>query len=118
LQWGERAECMQHVIKYAESSDGIRWRRTGRVVLGLEHPNEFALSKPFVLKDPDRYRMWYSYRGRENIDTYRIGYAESVDGFSWTRLDDQAGIDVSIDGWDSEMICYPFVFDHDGRRYM
>ena len=27
-------------------------------------------------------------------------------------------IDVSDDGWDSEMICYPFVFDHKGKRYM
>ena len=29
-----------------------------------------------------------------------------------------SGIDVSDDGWDSEMICYPFVFDHKGERYM
>ena len=27
-------------------------------------------------------------------------------------------IDVSNDGWDSEMICYPYVFDHKGKRYM
>lgn len=118
LQWGARAESMQHVIKYAESGDGIRWRRNGRVVVDLQHDNEFALSKPFVLKDPDRYRMWYSYRGNGSIQTYRIGYAESMDGTSWTRLDEQAGIDVSAQGWDNEMICYPFVFDYKDRRYM
>ena len=28
------------------------------------------------------------------------------------------GIDVSKNGWDSEMICYPYVFDHKGKRYM
>jgi hypothetical protein len=33
------------------------------------------------------------------------------------RLAD-TGIDVSDDGWDSEMIEYPFVFKHDGLRYM
>ena len=54
--------------------------------------------------------MWYSYRG----DAYRIGYAESVDGLEWERKDEEAGIDVSADGWDSEMIEYPCVFEHAG----
>jgi hypothetical protein len=58
--------------------------------------------------------MWYSYRG----ESYRIGYAESDDGVRWVRKDGEVGIDVSLDGWDSEMIEYPFVFDHGGRRYM
>jgi hypothetical protein len=26
--------------------------------------------------------------------------------------------DVSEEGWDSEMMCYPYVFDHKGERYM
>jgi hypothetical protein len=29
-----------------------------------------------------------------------------------------AGIGLSTEGWDSEMIEYPFVFDHNGDRYM
>jgi hypothetical protein len=58
--------------------------------------------------------MWYSCRGK----SYRIGYAESEDGRQWQRLDALAGIDVSPSGWDSEMIEYPFVFDHNGQRYM
>ena len=28
------------------------------------------------------------------------------------------GMDVSPNGWDSEMICYPYVFDHGRNRYM
>jgi hypothetical protein len=62
--------------------------------------------------------MWYSYRGNKKITTYRIGYAESENGLSWKRKDDKAGIDVSSKGWDSEMICYPFVFMHGGKQYM
>jgi hypothetical protein len=58
--------------------------------------------------------MWYSYRG----EAYRIGYAESLDGLEWTRLDEHAAIDVSPGSWDAEMIAYPCVFDWDGRRYM
>jgi len=58
--------------------------------------------------------MWYSYRGT----SYRIGYAESDDGRAWRRQDGLAGIDVSADGWDSEMIEYPFVFLHRGQHFM
>ncbi|GAB4199139.1 MAG: hypothetical protein Fur0023_01200 [Bacteroidia bacterium] len=118
LSWGKEEKEMRHVFKYAESDDGIYWKRTNHVVLMHIYPNEFALSKPFVIKDRDIYKMWYSYRGRNEIKTYRIGYAESTDGFNWTRKDDEVGIDVSKEGWDSEMICYPFVFDFNGNRYM
>jgi hypothetical protein len=34
------------------------------------------------------------------------------------RQDEASGIDVSQSGWDANMIEYPFVFDHAGRRYM
>jgi hypothetical protein len=102
-----------YLLKYAESSDGISWRREGRVVIGYA-PGEYAISRPSVLKDGDTYRMWFASRGHK----YRIAYAESVDGLDWIRKDEEAGITVSEDGWDSDMLCYPHVFDHAGERYM
>ena len=101
-------------IRYAESSDGIRWDRRGIVCIDYQSPDEFAIARPCVIKDDDVYRMWYSYRGK----SYRIGYAESKDGIRWERKDDQVGIDVSGSGWDSEMTEYSFVFDHNNERYM
>lgn len=118
LKWGKSQEHMEHVIKYAESSDGIHWKRNNAIVVGLEHKNEYALSKPFVIRDLDCYRMWYSHRANGQIQTYRIGYAESPNGIEWIRKDNHVGIDVSQNGWDSEMICYPHVFDWNGNRYM
>jgi hypothetical protein len=118
LKWGSTQDDMQHVFKYAESDDAIHWNRTNEIQVGLEHPNEYALSKPFVLKTGNIYQMWYSYRANGDIKTYRIGYAESSDGHTWVRKDNLAGIDVSATGWDSEMICYPFVMDHKEKRYM
>jgi hypothetical protein len=47
-----------------------------------------------------------------------IGYADSKDGLEWGRKDDLAVVDISNAGWDSEMVEYPFVFDHKGNRYM
>ena len=64
------------------------------------------------------YKMWYSYRECRNIETYRIGYAESYDGLTWQRLDHEAGIDVSENAWDGQMIEYPCVIDYQGERYM
>jgi len=113
LAWSASQVDMSHVIKRAESADGIAWRRDGATVVGLRD-HEIALSRPCVLKDAGRYRMWYAFRG----ERYRIGYAESEDGRRWTRLDERAGIDVSASGWDSESIEYPHVFDHAGRRYL
>jgi hypothetical protein len=114
LAWGPQQRDMEHVIKYAESPDGLNWDRRGKIAIGLSGPHEYAISKPFVLKENGLYKMWYAHRG----ESYRIGYAESDDGVAWRRHDDRAGIDVSASGWDSEMIAYPFVFDHAGRRLM
>ncbi len=118
LSWGKTEKDMKHVFKYAESYDGINWRRTNQIILSHIYENEFALSKPFVIKEDRIYKMWYSYRWRNNIQTYRIGYAESADGLKWIRKDDIVGIDVSGTGWDSEMICYPFVFDYQNEKFM
>jgi hypothetical protein len=101
-------------IKYAESDDGINWRRDGKISIDYKNENEYAISRPSVIKDTDCWKMWYSYRG----DSYKIGYAESVDGRNWDRLDHMVGIDVSSNGWDSEMIEYPFVFTHNNDLYM
>ena len=113
-RWGPEKSDMRHLIKYAESDDGIHWRRSGHVAIDFNDAGEYAMCKPCVLRDADRFRMWFCSRGKN----YRIRYAESKDGISWVRDADEIGIDVSADGWDSEMIEYPCVFDHKGHRYM
>ncbi len=114
--WKMKDDQPQHYyhIKYAESADGIHWKREGVVCIDYQSPKEYAIARPCVIKEGGIYKMWYSYRGT----SYRIGYAESVDGLEWAREDRESGIDVSESGWDSEMIEYPYVFDHEGMRYM
>lgn len=118
LAWGKDQSEMQHVIKYAESIDLINWTRTNQIHIPLVHKNEYALSKPWVIKTNDGFKMWYSYRGNNAIETYRIGYAQSPDGIIWQRMDKDVGIDVATDGWDSEMISYPSVFILNSKTYM
>lgn len=101
-------------IKYAESRNGVHWQRHGVVCIDYASPEEYAFGRPCVVKDDDRYRMWYSFRGT----AYRLGYAESPDGLVWTRQDDAHVLQASADGWDAEMVAYPVVAGPVERRVM
>jgi hypothetical protein len=114
LRWGGKQWDMDHVIKYAESVDGLHWRRDGVIALGLDRPGEYTLCRPWVVRDGGVYRMWFCHRGA----AYRLGYAESADGWHWHRRPAEVGIDVSGAGWDSEMLAYPSVFRHRGRWHL
>lgn len=121
VRWEEDGENVKHFyhIKYDESKDGIHWNRTPKVAIDFRYDNEYAISRPCVIKDDNgKYYMWYSYRAGPRGDTYRIGYAESDNGIDWTRKDEEVGLDVSSGGWDEEMVAYPTVFDVNGDRYM
>lgn len=114
--WEASPEGPQHRyhIKYAESSDGVTWRRDGRVCLDYALPAEHAFGRPCVVREGDVYRMWYCVRGAH----YLMGYAESPDGLTWTRRDDTYVLAPSAEGWDASMIAYPVVHDVAGRRVL
>ncbi|HET9570529.1 MAG TPA: hypothetical protein VFP20_03855 [Bacteroidales bacterium] len=104
-------------IKYATSENGIDWQRDNISCIKPKTDLE-ATARPSVLKDiidgKAIYRMWYSRRDLldfriDKKHDYRAGYAESLDGINWNRLDHQVGIDVSSEGWDSNAIAYPYV---------
>lgn len=121
VRWEEDGESVKHFyhIKYDESKDGINWNRRPSVAIDFEYDDEYAISRPSVIKDNDgKFHMWYSYRGGPRGDTYRIGYAQSDNGINWTRKDDTVGLDVSKTGWDADMVAYPTVFDSGEERYM
>lgn len=101
-------------IQLATSHDGLNWERNGDVCIDFATENENALARPYVIKDNDTYKMWFAHKG----DNYRLGYAESFDGKLWRRIDRCAGISVSPNTFDSEMVEYAAVFEHDGIKYM
>jgi hypothetical protein len=118
--WKPTTEGPKHYyrLEYAESADGSNWRREGIVAIDFSDEFEYALGVPRVVKDGDTYHMWFCARATADCPTYRLQHALSPDGIRWTRQEGLAGIDVSPSGWDSQMICYPFVFDHRGERYL
>lgn len=117
ITWDAGNSEMLHVIKFAESNDGHNWSRKD-LAIPYEIGVSQAFSRPSVSCDSQGgYEMWFSYRGGSG-SKYRIGYAKSNDGKAWNFLSNSAGIDVGTIGWDSEMIEYPYVFDHKNQRYM
>lgn len=115
--WCAENNEMVHVINYAFSRDGFTWDRRGLAVpfeLGVAQ----AFSRPAVVRHGDSLEMWFSYRSGDG-QKYRIGYATSAGNPQGFQLQlPSKGIDVSAHGWDSEMIEYPFVFEHKGDMYM
>lgn len=103
-------------IKYAESTDGIHWKRDGIVSVDYKCADETRVSRASIIKDDGIYKMWYCYA--MGSGGYNMGYSESVDGYQFSRMDDKVGIELSMTGWDSEMICYPNVFKHKDITYM
>src|ERR1700722_18861061 len=99
---------MQHVIKTARSTDGLHWVRDPVPAVGFSEPGEYALARPCVLVENGLFRMWFATRG----ERYRIGAAVSQDGRTWTRCDEDYGLRPALEGWDSEMVCYPAIIRH------
>jgi hypothetical protein len=115
--WNAGNNEMLHVINYASSHDGHHWEHKGLAV-PYELGKAQAFSRPTVIeRDSKGYDMWFSYRSGSG-ESYRIGYATCEDYTCWELALDNAGIDVSEYGWDSEMIEYPFVLEHKKQRYM
>lgn len=105
-----------YTMKYVESDDGVHWH--GEPVQCLEYKNddEHGFGRPYVWRDGNILKMFYSIRTYSR--GYYIGYAESNDGINWNRLDDEAGIGLSRNGWDDKNISYPVIFKHNGHTYM
>lgn len=110
-------------IGHAISQDGVNWQKESKQLITDKLGHNECQALPTVIRFDGKYHMFYCYRQatdfRKNMRRgYRIGYAYSTDLHSWTRNDDGVGIDVSKDGWDSDMICYPHVFHCEDNIYM
>ncbi|OGU59484.1 MAG: hypothetical protein A2V66_17185, partial [Ignavibacteria bacterium RBG_13_36_8] len=110
-------------IGHATSDDGISWHKEGKQLIADKLNSDECQALPTVINFSNKYHMFFCYREttdfRKNRDrSYRIGYAHSEDLIKWIRDDDNVGIDVSENGWDSDMLCYPHVFQCDDKTYM
>lgn len=116
-----RAEPV-YTIRLAISEDGVNWTKRGKELIPTRIEEDECQASPDVIFANGKYHMFFCYRYstdyRGKDKGYRIGYASSPDALNWTRDDAKAGIDISGEGWDSEMVSYPHVFELDGKIYM
>lgn len=111
-------------IGHATSADGISWvkEEARQIIPDRLGPSE-SQALPAVIEIAGRYHMFFCYR--ESFDfrsgsgrSYRIGHAWSDNLLDWERNDEEPLLEGTPDDWDSNMQCYPHVFECDGRVYM
>jgi hypothetical protein len=126
-QWKRYSEGAEpdrtYKIGYAHSQDGLEWVKEGRQLIeDILSPDE-SQALPTVLFADGRYHMFFCFRESSDFRKgqgrgYRLGYAHSGDGRNWTRDDAAGGMALSPGGWDSQMQCYPHIFECDGQVYL
>lgn len=121
---GREPEARVYKISHATSKDGFSWMsRDGEQIIEDTLGKYECQALPTVIKLGKKYHMFFCYRYatgfREDPKRgYRLGYAYSENLKSWTRDDANKGINISKSGWDSEMMCYPHLFEAFGKVYL
>lgn len=111
-------------IGHATSSNGVQWcKEEARQIVADRLGADESQALPTVVRIGQRHHMFFCWRHTFDFRTnpergYRIGHAWSDDLSNWTRDDEMAPLDVPAGEWDSDMQCYPNVFECDGRIYM
>ncbi len=97
-------------ICLATSDDGIHWN--------FCLSTDIKGSRPCVVYDGDacdnNVAIWNSVKTKDSHYSIQVSHAKSI-GSQWTTT---PGLAVSESGWDSEMVCYPYVIVHKGRKMM
>jgi predicted GH43/DUF377 family glycosyl hydrolase len=123
INWINTSDKQESVyqIMHATSSDAINWNRDGKLIIQSIIDDE-AQASPTIIRIGEKWHMFFSYRHtvdfRNKERGYKIGYAYSNDLINWTRVDEIGNFSVSESGWDSEMVCYPHIFQLEGKIYM
>jgi hypothetical protein len=136
VRFGDVNQGILH-IGGARSRDGIHWDELDEPILlaraGSADPYEACLARPAVIEIDGVYHMWLGVYdmasgsqpnadqtgprqsaqalARVGAGSYRLEYARSRDGITWTRFADQPIIPLTPDGFDSTSQTYPSVID-------
>jgi hypothetical protein len=104
----------EYKCQYIQSNIKEIWSEEYINCLDFEDESEHGFSRPWVYKKNNFYCMFFGIRKNGK---YYPGYAESNDGIKWVRREDKIKIELSKNGWDSEMITYPAIVDVDTYSY-
>ena len=113
-------------IGYATSTDLKNWeKQEGKQLISDVLNEDECQALPTVIKIKDKYHMFFCFREATDFRTnaersYKLGYAYSTDLNNWTRNDELGGVFISKnkEDWDSEMLCYPHIFNVKEKVYL
>ncbi len=101
-------------IKLAYSNNGLDWSHKNEVCIDFKNRSENALARPFVFKDDDKWKMFFSAKGKK----YKLGYAESFDAINWERKDKIINFNRGNSTYDNEMMEYFCIIKENEKYFM
>ncbi len=127
VRWVDSGEGLAaervYKIAHAISSDGVHWKKEGRQIIEDKLNKDECQALPTVIRIGSHFHLFFCYREctdfRKNKNrSYKLGHASSEDLVNWIRDDKTVETTVEKDSWDSEMMCYPHVFEVDGEFFI
>ena len=112
-EWKNK-DLPRYNIKLAHSKDGLNWHHSNKVCIDFKDSNENALARPFVFRDGNIWKMFFSSKGK----FYKPSYAESVDAINWTRKDQDVNFEKKITNFDDQMMEYFVVIKENNKYFM
>jgi hypothetical protein len=124
MWYGARDATTWTSIRYAESDNGISWTKT----MDGANPKKVLLTgaggswdsqmvrEACVIKDGDAYKMWYA--GCAAWPVFKIGYATSTDGTTWTKHASNPIFIGTPSGWDGFQVYAPSVVKEGSTYHM
>nr|MDO8134773.1 hypothetical protein [Candidatus Njordarchaeum guaymaensis] len=103
-----------------QAQAGSGWTKSGSNPVLSPGPlgvwDDENVADPCVIRDASTYKMWYS--GFDG-GSWRIGYATSSDGITWTKHPGNPVLDLGTSGsWDDAGVSTPWVIKEDSTYMM
>jgi len=117
-------EARVYKIAHATSFDGIHWEKEeGVQIIDDKLNSDECQALPTVVKIGTRYHMYFCYREATDFRNnpkrgYQLGYAYSDDLKKWNRDDELGKVHTNEGEWDSDMMCYPHLFECDSKVFL
>lgn len=103
-------------LGYATSTDGISWTKNPnwalKGTLGSWDGGGIARGLSVIYKD-NLYQMWYAATDEKGLN-WKIGYATSTDGISWTKQNNGNPVILPTRSWELTTDSYPTVLYSNG----
>ena len=118
-------------IGLATSQDGIHWTKfAGNPILDVGSFNSwegFAVATPTLINNNNNFEAWYcgtsiqDWLDNNNIDTIKVGYATSTDGFNWQKYNNNPVLSTYFPSFTPKELRGPWapdvVFLQDSSKY-